>query len=288
MKYALITASILSMSAGMAVAQSDAPPGQHQQAQEHAKPLHFMLSEDVISVKLINANGESAGSIRDVIVDSRTTYVPYAIIGGVSGLQDKVIAMPMERIRWDKTADAFVLDAPRSLINAMPSFDAGSWKDLDRKDWENVLKSDRDDRQDERQSQTKAKKSLIRLSDIGGTDIEATAGARDVSLRTDTIGIIDGAILELTTGRAPFVMISTGGVLGFGADDRVVPWKAMNFQGDELMLTGITAERFKQLGEVDKADIEQLDSADDVTAWYAPFDVKPDDFKLEKKPASGG
>jgi hypothetical protein len=235
----------------------------------------------------------------------------------------------MNQVKWDSRAEAFILGVPATRLETMPAFEADQWPNLERKDWEKALvdhasmntNPDRNDNPDrindpdrnnnpdrindpanrsnpDRNQPDADKdhmgKTLIRLSDISGTNIKAgtvvTDDDRDVTLEEDRkqIGEIDGAIIETTTARVPFVIISTGGILGFGEDDRIVPWQAMTMHGDDLVLNGITADQFKSLTPVKKADIAKCDSPDDVEAWYAPFSVEPDEFKPKTEPTRPG
>jgi len=333
----LTTVSAIAILAGStgAMAQYDETKRQPEQERDQQKQaLEFMLSEDVIGSKIVGMSRETAGSIDDLIIDARTSQVKYAIasIGGFLGIGDKVVAVPMEQVRWDPVSEGFILSATSSRLEAMPSFDAEKWNELQREDWEKSLvdhdrtmngmpdrdasENDRRDRRDTDAHDGGYQKSLVRVSDISGTAVRAGNAVTDRNRDTDDdrnneqerddnqndrnvmldeggekVGDIDGVIVELTTKKAPFAIISTGGVLGFGADDRVVPWDALTYQGDKLVLTGTTADKFKNLKPVKKADIEKFDSADDVEDWYTAFDVEPETFQTElenERTKSGG
>jgi sporulation protein YlmC with PRC-barrel domain len=293
----------------------DRQPTEKDATKDMSQKLHFVLSEEVIGATLKGQSGDTAGSVDDVIVSAKDGALKYYVIsvGGVLGLGDKLIAVPTDQIRWDSRADNFVLAMPATRLETMPAFEASKWTDLERKDWEKALvdhesgykdsnrnddPADRNNPDDDQPGADKDHmgKTLIRLSDITGTNIKAgnvvTDDDRNVTLESDRekVGEIDGAIIEITTAKVPFVIISTGGILGFGEDDRIVPWQAMTMQGDDLMLKGITADQFKSLEPVKKADIDTYDSADDVADWYQPFGVRPDQFKpgTDKPKPSGG
>jgi hypothetical protein len=195
----------------------------------------------------------------------------------------------------------------------MPAFEAKRWNQLERKDWEETLvkyagesrlapssPANEQDKTKVQPDKAAVDKTLIRLSDISGSAIKATkdngerkpsSDSRNVTLEGDRkqIGEIDGAILELTTAKAPFVIISTGGILGFGEDDRVAPWESMTMRSGDLILTNVSAAQFGNLKVIKKSDIEKMHAAKDVEAWYTSFNVEPDDFTADiDDHASGG
>ena len=313
------TIAILAGSTG-ALAQydntNDRQPTKQTDRRQQDERLHFVLSEDLIGSNILGRTGDTAGSVDDIIVDAKTGKVKYVVasIGGVLGIGDKVVAIPAGNLRWDRGVKQYVLGKSGSSLENLPSFDAKKWNELQRENWEKALvdhdKSMKDHRDDMDKKDTGKdkdrddypkdthrdgyQKTLVRLTDVTGTNVQARAANqdRDVTLEKnrEKVGEIDGAIVEITSGHVPFVVISTGGVLGFGADDRIVPWKAMTMAGDALVLEGISAESFKDLEAVTRKDIEGFDSKDDVTAFYRPFGVEPDAFgnDTDKSKRSGG
>jgi sporulation protein YlmC with PRC-barrel domain len=310
----LTTVSTIALLAGStgAIAQHDRPSDRQpeKQTDRAQQRLHLVLSEDLIGSNLIGRTGDTAGTVNDIIVDARTGKVRYAIasIGGVMGLGDKVVAVPAGELRWDHNANAYVLGMTASRLGDMPAFDAKNWRELQRDNWEKALiehhesmKKDMDkegtDRTKEDTGERNAdrsgyQKSLVRISDVTGTAIQARAAnaKRDVTLERnrEKIGQIDGAVIEVGTHRVPLIAISTGGVLGFGADDRLVPWRAMTMAEDNLILKNISAESFKNLEVVTRKDIDRFERPADIAKFYKPFGVEPDTFKDEDESRSSG
>lgn len=102
--------------------------------------------------------------------------------------------------------------------------------------------------------------------------------SRDVLLERgqfEKVGKIDGAVVELTTAQVPFVIVSSGGVMGFGGDDRLVPWEAMTMTGNRLVLRNIGAEEFKNLEQLSEDDVRNLNQKERLARIYGPFNVEP-------------
>ncbi|MCB9919786.1 MAG: hypothetical protein H6832_15395 [Planctomycetes bacterium] len=64
------------------------------------------------------------------------------------------------------------------------------------------------------------------------------------------IGSIGGAFIDARSGKLAYVSTSVGGVLGIGAESRVIPWSAVevkrNVDGDQQIVASLTAQRLEK------------------------------------------
>jgi sporulation protein YlmC with PRC-barrel domain len=90
------------------------------------------VTEDVVGKKVVNFAGESAGEIKEVMIDSPAGCVTYAILsfGGFLGMGDKLFAVPWRRLSYDRTRDVFMMKVNKELLNNAPGFDKNNWPDM--------------------------------------------------------------------------------------------------------------------------------------------------------------
>jgi sporulation protein YlmC with PRC-barrel domain len=94
--------------------------------------MTILSSSTICNDKVVNASGESLGEIKDLMIDTGTSRVSYAVLefGGFLGMGTKLFAVPMEAIKLDATRKHFVLDVAKERLQAAPGFDKGHWPDF--------------------------------------------------------------------------------------------------------------------------------------------------------------
>ena len=90
------------------------------------------VTEDVVGKKVVNLEGEDIGEIHEVMIESITGSVTYAVMsfGGFLGIGDKLFAVPWVSLRYDRGDDVFVMNADRDLLKNAPGFDKDDWPDM--------------------------------------------------------------------------------------------------------------------------------------------------------------
>jgi hypothetical protein len=63
--------------------------------------------------------------------------------------------------------------------------------------------------------------SLVAASDVSG---QAVYGAND-----ERVGTIDRVMIDKVSGKVAYAVMSFGGVLGIGGDERPVPWNTLSY-----------------------------------------------------------
>jgi len=86
-----------------------------------------------------NRQGESVGSIDDLVIDMTRVRINYAALGfgGVLGLGEKLFAVPFSQLTFNNTANEtyFVLNVTKEQLKAAPGFDKEHWPDLGDPNW---------------------------------------------------------------------------------------------------------------------------------------------------------
>jgi sporulation protein YlmC with PRC-barrel domain len=83
----------------------------------------------LIGTAVVNAAGESLGSIEEIMLHTDTGDVAYAVLsfGGFLGIGDKLFAVPWEAMTIDATSERIVLDVDRDRLENAPGFDKDNW-----------------------------------------------------------------------------------------------------------------------------------------------------------------
>jgi sporulation protein YlmC with PRC-barrel domain len=76
-----------------------------------------------------NPQGEDLGQVQNFMVDPDTGRIAFVVaaFGGVLGMTDKWIAIPLDVLRWDRDARQFIMDVPRETLERAPGLDKDKW-----------------------------------------------------------------------------------------------------------------------------------------------------------------
>lgn len=91
----------------------------------------------IIGTHVANADGESLGEIKDVVIDSASGRVAYCVVsfGGFLGMGEKLFAIPFDAFDYDLNKHQYVLEAPKERFKAAQGFDADHWPSLADDKW---------------------------------------------------------------------------------------------------------------------------------------------------------
>jgi sporulation protein YlmC with PRC-barrel domain len=84
----------------------------------------------IIGTDVLNAKGEKVGRVKDLVIDDPTSGQVTRLVvsvGGVSGVGDKLFAVPYNQLQRDAGKNALVLNASSDLANA---FDDNNWQSM--------------------------------------------------------------------------------------------------------------------------------------------------------------
>ena len=79
-----------------------------------------------------NAQGEDLGNLKDLMIDTASGKVQYAVLsfGGWLDMGDKLFAVPWTAFRVDRENECLVLDVPKERLKDAPGFDQDHWPDF--------------------------------------------------------------------------------------------------------------------------------------------------------------
>jgi sporulation protein YlmC with PRC-barrel domain len=99
---------------------------------------HVVSASKLTSGVVKNTDGEKLGDIKEVMIDTETGRVAYAVLsfGGFLGMGDKLFAIPWSALRSHLSEpSAFVLNVTKERLQAAPGFDKKDWPDFADRKW---------------------------------------------------------------------------------------------------------------------------------------------------------
>jgi len=99
----------------------------------HAKGNYTLaVKKTILGSKVVNRAMEALGEIEDVVVDTRSDCVAYAILSfhAILGLGGKHFAVPWEAIQYDPNERRATLDIDKESLEKSPGFDEKDWPDM--------------------------------------------------------------------------------------------------------------------------------------------------------------
>jgi sporulation protein YlmC with PRC-barrel domain len=96
-----------------------------------------MSASTLTGDKVVNGTGEDLGKVQDIMIDTPTGRVAYAVLsfGGFLGMGDKLFAIPWDRLSLDEENKRFVLNIDRAKLEKAPGFDKDNWPDMADPSW---------------------------------------------------------------------------------------------------------------------------------------------------------
>lgn len=79
-----------------------------------------------------NRGEEQLGTIEDLMIDTETGQVAYAVLstGGFLGVGDKLFAVPWRALRVDEANKHLILDIEKDRLKEAEGFDKSNWPDM--------------------------------------------------------------------------------------------------------------------------------------------------------------
>lgn len=102
-----------------------------------AARIGFHKSSDLLGAEIRNANGETIGTVEDMIIDRGTGAIEYVILsnGGFLGIADKQVAVRYGSFGFDHADSKFRLDVTQEMIEKSSEFTPERWVELRYETW---------------------------------------------------------------------------------------------------------------------------------------------------------
>ncbi|MFU8829236.1 MAG: PRC-barrel domain-containing protein [Phycisphaerales bacterium] len=224
-----------------------------QRVQQNIGERHPARTAEMRGTKVTNPEGEDLGKITDLVVDSKTGHMPYAVVsfGGVLGIGRESVAVPMEAFGKDGRKDRFVLSTSREQLEQAPDFDPNNWNNLHDDSWRDKISKAFGKTPEHHGGAGANAGSRYMLS----TDLE---GASIVDAQGKDTGTINELIADRSSCDIGFVLMKSGGVAGIGADSIPVPWKALSQTEGTKFRISVPNGRIEDAPKLEKDQVDQL------------------------------
>lgn len=225
-------------------------------------------STKMIGMVVKNAKGEKIGEVDDLVIDKGEGCVAYGILsfGGFLGIGEKLFAIPYGNLARSG-GDAVVVDLTKEQLENAPSFPKDAWPKFDRTYGERVhshYKSTPYWQSDKTPAETKAlgrdaldaehlrDHGMVRASQAVGMDVDDTSGKN--------LGDVDDLVIDETSGRIVYAVLSFGGFLGVGDKLFAIPWHALKPSARDVdkLILDVPKEKLKEAPGFDKKNWPDL------------------------------
>lgn len=94
-------------------------------------------AQELIGLNVRNLRDDDLGEVEDVVIATRPDHRSYVVLahGGVLGIGETMIAVPIESLRINEDRDILILNATEKQFETAPSFKKGNFSDLARPSW---------------------------------------------------------------------------------------------------------------------------------------------------------
>ncbi|QRX82428.1 PRC-barrel domain-containing protein [Glaciimonas sp. PAMC28666] len=98
-------------------------------------------ADTLIGNDVCNQSGEDLGDIKELMIDTRTGKVNYAVLsfGGFLGMGEKLFAVPWSVLKLDSVNERFILDVDKDRLKSAPGFDKDHWPDMADQSWSSEI-----------------------------------------------------------------------------------------------------------------------------------------------------
>lgn len=116
--------------------------GMYKQSGDGPGPA-LMGANTLIGDDVVNAQEENLGDIKEIMLDTRTGQVAYAVLafGGFLGMGEKLFAVPWQALQLDTINKRMVLNVDKERLQNAPGFDPDAWPDMSDLGWANQIHS---------------------------------------------------------------------------------------------------------------------------------------------------
>jgi sporulation protein YlmC with PRC-barrel domain len=214
---------------------------------------------DLIGVSVYNPANENLGKIEDLVANPSSGKVRYAVLsfGGFLGMGDKLFAVPWRDLKLvskgttsSGTAkeDYYVLNVDKDTLKNAPGFDKSNWPDFANATWttdiDNFYKGHRGSaaggraqvevdragvRVDAQRKKDQSNAMAVKVSDLIGVAV--------YNANNEDLGKIEDLVINPSSGKIRYSVLSFGGFLGMGDKLFAVPWTDL-----KLVSKGTTSE----------------------------------------------
>jgi sporulation protein YlmC with PRC-barrel domain len=106
-------------------------------AEPEGRRANVIAATDLTGDHVYNPAGESLGKIHQIMLDTTTGKIAYAVVssGGFLKMGEKLLAVPWNALQFDPERKEFILSIDRHMLENAPRLDQGQWPDMEAPHW---------------------------------------------------------------------------------------------------------------------------------------------------------
>ena len=103
----------------------------------------LMGADTLVGDDVCDAKGEVLGDIKEIMLDTSTGIVRYAVLsfGGFLGMGEKLFAVPWGALKLDTANKRFELNVEKERLENAPGFDKDHWPNMADPSWMDTIHS---------------------------------------------------------------------------------------------------------------------------------------------------
>ena len=96
-----------------------------------------LSASSLIGDKVVNAQGENIGNLKDIMVDTGSGKIAYGVLdfGGVAGMGNSLFAVPWASFKIDTENKNMLLNVDKDKLKNAEGFDQNDWPDTANREW---------------------------------------------------------------------------------------------------------------------------------------------------------
>jgi hypothetical protein len=214
---------------------------------------------------------ETIGEVSDLVLDERTGAVCHAVVAGRAA---NPRAVPWSALTWDPRESHFTLSMTAAMLGELPAFDPKNLQQLAPKDDGGKAGDQAGAAKNAARVEASSKAVAIEQPAVSYL-IASKVLDGTVMTGNDELGAAETLFVERKTGSAAFLTVATGGFVGIGETEYVLPWKAVRVVepagDDELQLhLGKQKDAMAKAPKIgdEGADLNKSEFREQVYAFY--------------------
>ncbi|RZA30530.1 MAG: PRC-barrel domain containing protein [Proteobacteria bacterium] len=265
---------------------SQTPTGQASSSKAPSNWITVASVENLVGRKLRDPQGRNAGEIHSVMVDVQSGTAVYAVVesDGDFSLDGKYIAVPFSSLTLARSGDLMNVAVPIDKLSKAKRFGEDQIDDMTKP------------------QEVASLYTYYAVPQPAGASAPAGTGGNLLMVRRDTVmrmnagrhvagdvrgvtvngqdgkelGEIDRIMVDTSTGRIAYLLLSQGGFLGMGENWVPVPAQALSWDGNANVFT-LKAERANatQQAPLAKGDVPVQVRRTQLQSLYERFGVTP-------------
>ena len=264
---------------GATVAKAQPAPGRAVTGQtsrdlwdtQTAGNLTLRRASRLIGKSLKNTQGETLGTIDDLVLTPNFNEVSYAVLarGGLFGLGRRQYAIPWSAMRAG-LGDTLIAPIDKQELKQDPGFRNNLWPTEGDPRWLG--------RAGQRTEQvTFDVQPPVAQKDIRRRRVTRLLGTPVRDPQDDGVGRVQDMLVAVNTGDIPFTIVGYGGMLGLGNKYTAVPAGAMEFRPGDSVAHVKVSEQILRANAFDPSNFPDLSDPAYAQRIYTAYDIRPQD-----------